>query len=141
VAIIAGWIVDHLPGYEIYDLRERVVNWSLVHDLPELVTGDIPTPIKELIRGPLEEVERKLFPRTVAYGRGLGESGKAICKAADLIDAIQFATKFCVDSRKEVIITEMLENLNNVTSPMLDRAAACVLRGVIEDLCKNEKMF
>lgn len=75
-------------------------NWSnvltavLYHDLPEVVTGDIPMPMK-MAFGPeaqreLQEIEDCFKP----CGPELTPTEKAILKAADMIDALQFLGKY-----------------------------------------------
>ena len=139
VAMIAAYIVDRLPSeIKPAGLRENVINWSLIHDLPELVTGDIPTPIKALIKTSLDGAEKDLFPRISSYKDSLCELSRAICKTADYIDAIQFANRFCVDSRKEEIIDEMKENLGEMIDNMeWDNAIA--LHKVVKEIWKEEK--
>lgn len=140
VAMISAYIVDQLPNeVKTAQLREIVINWSLVHDLPELVTGDIPTPIKELIRTSLDGAEEDLFPQLMNYKKGHSSLAMAVCKAADLMDAIQYARKFCVDSRKVEIISEMVFFLDELADDMLEGNEATELGKVIRQICKDEK--
>lgn len=141
VAMIAGYIVDRLPSEaRPPGLREIVVNWSLIHDLPELTTGDIPTPIKEWIKTSLEGAERDLFPEMFEYKIRMSKLALAICKAADLMDAIQFANKFCVDSRKKEIIDDIW-SAGEVATENLDADAAFALNKVIGEIWNEEKML
>tara|TARA_R110000744_G_C19371646_1_gene562790 strand:+ start:22958 stop:23494 length:537 start_codon:yes stop_codon:yes gene_type:complete len=140
VAMIAAYIVDRLPNEaRPAGLREAVTNWSLVHDLPELLTGDIPTPIKEEIGEALKKAERKLFPQIMMYKDNVGKLGLAICKVADLMEAIQFANRFCVDSRKKEIIDEMVWKMEEVATENLDTDTAIVLDKVMGDIWNEEK--
>jgi len=140
VAMISAFIVDSLPNkIKTAHLREIVINWSLVHDLPELVTGDIPTPIKGLIKHSLDGAEEDLFPKLTNFKKGHSKLAMAICKAADLMDAIQFARKFCVDSRKVEIISEMHFFLDELADDMLEGDEAIELGKVIRQICKEEK--
>jgi 5'-deoxynucleotidase YfbR-like HD superfamily hydrolase len=140
VAMIAAYIVDRLPsGVKPAGLRETVINWSLVHDLPELVTGDIPTPIKAEIRESLKAAEQELFPEITTYKQNVGKFGLAICKVADLMEAIQFANKFCIDSRKKEIIDELVWKMEEVAAEALDTDTALVLDKVIGEIWNEEK--
>ena len=140
VVMISAYIVDKLPNeIKPAGLREIVVNWSLVHDLPELVTGDIPTPIKELIRTSLDGAEKDLFPELSLYKESLCELSRVICKIADLMEAIQFANKFCVDSRKKEIIDEMKWNVDEVVDGQLDVNTQLALYKVVKEIWKEEK--
>lgn len=140
VAMISAMIVDRLPNeVKSSGLREIVINWSLVHDLPELVTGDIPTPIKGLIKTSLDGAEKDLFPEITAHKESMCKLSRAICKIADLMEAIQFANKFCIDSRKKEIIDEMKWNLDDVATESLDVDTAIILDEVIKEIWKEEK--
>ncbi len=69
VAMIAVHIVDRLENVssDKTSLRSVVMGWSLAHDLPEVVTGDIPTPLKEMMGDALGPAEGKLFPQYITY--------------------------------------------------------------------------
>lgn len=89
-------------------LAVSAMTWALLHDLPEVVTGDIPTSLKQESPGTFEELESRRFPIFSAAKTTFELGGAtAITKIADYVDAIQFAQKFCVDDRKHAIIEEM----------------------------------
>lgn len=92
--------------------KNFMVKWALFHDLPELLTGDIPTPAKNYID--LDKLDREKFGKYYNI-KGFMEDTfpQRIVKAADYIDAIQFAKKFCVDSRKDEVILDIEENMWN----------------------------
>lgn len=141
VTMIALYFVDRIPNnHKPAQLREIVLNYALAHDLPELVTGDMPTPIKQLIKHSLDDAERDLFPILTSYKEALSPLAKVICKMADLIEAIQFARKFCVDSRKEEIIDEMLDKIWEI--PELDKISIQqynAIEATVEALWNDEK--
>ena len=142
VAMISTMVMNRLSrgGRGItHTLRLAVVEWALVHDLPELVTGDIPTPIKSMIKGPLATAERALFHTMALHEEALPPLALAICKAADLIDAIQFATKFCVDSRRREIINGLKCELNRAGERLNSDRDKIALREVIRSICREEK--
>ena len=112
VAMIGAAIVGHM-GYVPNSVKSQVIEWSLSHDLTELVSGDIPTPMKSYLGSTIEDMERGMFPKFMEHKDGVSDLVYGIVKAADFIDAIQFARKFCVDSRKEEIIEEMLLKLES----------------------------
>lgn len=87
-----------------------LLEYALSHDLPELATGDIPTPLKKEIGASLSKWEDKEFPNLKTYKSGIASSMPSVlllCKIADLIDAVQFGAKHCVDDRKEEVLCEM----------------------------------
>lgn len=95
-------------------IRSTTVQWALAHDLPELVSGDIPTPMKTYLGKAVHEMEQTMFPELTAYERGMDDLCRSIVKIADFMDAIQFAEKFCIDSRKDDIVREMRGKLEDL---------------------------
>lgn len=115
-------MICHMIMHTMNDDRIKpdvVINWALFHDLPEVVTGDIPTPLKAIGPQIFRQMEEKLFPE---YSRIRATMAKdhsmemAIVKVADYIDAIQFAKKFCIDSRKDAVISEMVCKMDELIS-------------------------
>jgi len=111
VAIIASAICDRIDLSPEY--KNAVVNWALTHDLPEVVTGDVPSPLKRFSPITFNDLESEMFPLYRASKEKHQGMAAMIVKVADYIDAIQFAQKFCVDTRKDGIISEMIAYLDN----------------------------
>ncbi len=117
VAMIAFAIASHdsfgeVMGGDHGEFLGSVMKWALVHDLPEVVSGDIPTPVKKYLGSALDDMEEDMFPLFSEYGGRVSYLAHAIVKVADFIDAIQFARKFCVDSRKDRIIADMIAKMD-----------------------------
>lgn len=112
VAAIALMIVDKMAPDIDDALKSGILSWSLIHDLPELVTGDFPTPVKAFISENLAVMERKVFPKYYQKKTSLNPVAITIVKIADVIDAIQFAERFCIDVRKNDIIASMINELH-----------------------------
>jgi 5'-deoxynucleotidase YfbR-like HD superfamily hydrolase len=90
--------------------RSEILYWALLHDVPEVVTGDIPTSLKGYLD--VESMERELCPKYKSFEDSIkGTLAKTVVKAADYIEALQFAEKFCVDSRKNEIIYDIQSNM------------------------------
>lgn len=77
----------------------NVQNWALLHDLPEVVTGDIATPTKRAMRqavpdqDPVRHIELSLDRGYRDLYLGLKESDPVvldIVKLADLLEAVNF---------------------------------------------------
>lgn len=77
----------------------NVQSWALLHDMPEVVTGDIATPTKRAMRqaipdqDPLRHIELSLDDGYRELCTGLKESDPLVLdvvKLADLIEAINF---------------------------------------------------
>jgi 5'-deoxynucleotidase YfbR-like HD superfamily hydrolase len=116
-------------GQLSFNTCAQAMSWALVHDLPELLTGDVPTTAKDYID--LELLERELCPLYDDLRQKIdGSLVKVIVKAADFIDAIQFAEKFCVDTRKNEILHDIRENL----SEYLSKDSNVLVAGAVEKL-------
>lgn len=90
VAVIAMELARRLWPGDI-ELLKEVALAAIIHDLPEVITGDIPTPVKEGlgIKGTLNEVESRLLYCGLSY-QDAPEQARMIVKAADLIESIRF---------------------------------------------------
>lgn len=70
-------------------LQDRVVNYALLHDLAEVVTGDIAPPLKRVLGTErLGELESRI--RVDGEAIDEAERVKYIVKMADLIEAVKF---------------------------------------------------
>lgn len=136
VSLISLCVVNHIKGgqwehdSEIRNLRADTLEWAVVHDLPEVVTGDIPTPMKDHISMDYSQI----FPiYSQMYSELFTSTAMVIVRLADLIDARQFAQKFCVDSRKEEIVSEISNKIKDLLRPIQNRDVrdAALKAGVI----------
>lgn len=95
VAMIAGVIEEKLGGYHI---RKIVIEWALVHDIPEVVCGDTPTPTKrrmershsfsmEVLHETIDPTYKKLKEQAKTIQGGMPYD---LVKIADLMEAIHF---------------------------------------------------
>jgi hypothetical protein len=115
VAMIAGAIVDAIPSnVKSNGLREYVINWALVHDLPEVYTGDIPTPMKKYISEGVDAMEEAMFPLYAEMKRHKSDEVSAICKAADIMEATMYCRTHCDDPRCSDIASEMSDILGDM---------------------------
>ncbi|QGU32597.1 YfbR-like 5'-deoxynucleotidase [Thermochromatium tepidum] len=98
VAMIARELLRRLFGPDLSaETRLRVLEYALIHDTPELLMGDLPSPLKQRIaeiageRNPITRIEGELSPELIEYRRALAGSPLAeIVKIADLMDACLF---------------------------------------------------
>lgn len=108
---IADGIED--SGMALQPITLLTLEWALLHDLTELVTGDLPTPVKVHLREAVEEMEDKHYPRYANFRKKVhGTIAEDVVKAADFMDAIQFAKRFCIDLKREQILNEMYDKLD-----------------------------
>ena len=78
--------------------RLLLLEFSMVHDLPEVLTGDMSTPIKRKIEAmfpegesPLDKIEEDLCPDyKFLKGEIKGTAFQRIAKLADILEAIKF---------------------------------------------------
>lgn len=76
-------------------LRADVMEWAMWHDMPEVVTGDVPTPMKKFVaahgtKALLHAIERQVDGRHHELRESVGETVLLIVKFADLYEAIHF---------------------------------------------------
>lgn len=128
---------EPFPSHE----RRDLLVLALTHDLPEVFTGDIPTPVKTIIGTHLSAMEGRLFPRSTDFKSMVNPLLRKILKIADIIEAIQFGVRFCVDKDRDHILSEMIVKLANEIamfhSPRLMLAAVEAIWPDAKTLLKN----
>lgn len=73
-----------------------ILRWALVHDLPEVVTGDIPTPVKDYVRSAYGVDPFMTMDHTISSEFNMANSDMEgsplmeIAKMADVMEAIAF---------------------------------------------------
>ncbi|MFD2112924.1 YfbR-like 5'-deoxynucleotidase [Thiorhodococcus fuscus] len=98
VTMIARELMIRILGDELpAETRLQVLEYALTHDAPELLTGDLPSPLKRRIaeisgaNDPLTRIEREIAPEIAARKSALEGSALAfIIKLADLMDGCLF---------------------------------------------------
>lgn len=113
VALIASRLCDLLDLSE--EIRCRVVWYSLVHDLPEVLTGDLSTPLKRML-GTEAMDKLKAFEdtitvagRPIALGQGkTPDVIRLVVKVADLIEAVAFLEQNATTGHGRDIIKRIL---------------------------------
>ena len=104
--------------------RELIMEFALTHDLPEVITGDIPTPLKKRLRAlgagdALNKIEDDVDPR-VAYLKDKAKVGVEgdIVKLADLIEAITFLNGCGRGNHAKMVETLLRRDLNMLVKQM-----------------------
>lgn len=98
VAMIARELMTRLLGGNLpAETRLQVLEYALIHDTPELIMGDLPSPLKRRIaeisgnEDPLSRIEHEIAPDITERKFMLQGTALAfIVKIADLLDACLF---------------------------------------------------
>lgn len=94
VAVIATDLITRLTDWAHGSHNHcQVLWWSLIHDVPETLTGDIDGKFKRshpTVRSAVCEAENKEFPWFEMYASAVSPEAKAIVKLADRIEALRF---------------------------------------------------
>lgn len=109
VAMFATILIDSFPR-ELRKYKSITIQWALLHDITEVKTGDIPTPLKYEINSSIKEAELSMFPGVSAAKKFMEENWPIplkIIRVADCLDALFFAGKYCIDANKDQIIREI----------------------------------
>lgn len=85
VALLAYGIAVNCPGM-FFGSADAVAGQALLHDLPEVFTGDVPSHTKNYLQG-LEELEASVLPTCYTYRPGPGV--RLMVKLCDLADGIR----------------------------------------------------
>lgn len=99
VTMIALEIAERVMG-DSFDREEKalLMEWGMRHDLPEVMMGDICTPVKQRIReavgnlahDPFDIIEQEICETCHQAKLNAGHKIRSIVKLADLIDGIRF---------------------------------------------------
>ena len=94
VALLAFYIARTAPGMFTFGPAENVAAQALLHDLPEVFTGDVPSHTKRHLDG-IEELEQKVLP--ALFRTEPDAATKLLIKICDLADGIRFVRLHGVD--------------------------------------------
>jgi 5'-deoxynucleotidase len=117
VAMVAEKLAEAI-GWDITinsDNFLKLQTWALMHDIPEVFTGDLPTPFKRELKRQgvdVEAVEDELAP-------GYGDLAEAACcteygmivKLADMMEAIWFLSENGLGVHARKVLQGLYDNL------------------------------
>jgi 5'-deoxynucleotidase len=79
---------------DVSSLAEVVLRWALMHDMPEVLTGDVATPFKMMIKAqgcdPFSQIEDSVCEEYKRTKEELSPLVRHVVKLADLIEAVRF---------------------------------------------------
>jgi len=116
---------------------QRAVWYALTHDLPEVLTGDIATPLKDFLgadtRSRLKEFEERV---TVAGRETQCDDPEIvdIVKTADIIEAIAFLRQNALTLHGTQIQASMMNKIKSKGCPHANAAMVEVLTGSLTTL-------
>lgn len=107
VWLITGVLYDKLyPIPHNSPEKALALEYALIHDLAEVITGDIPSPAKQAIHdhspGLMDLIEdaalHSIYPKMAGVVRAVkGTAAASIVKMADYVEALAFVGKFGAD--------------------------------------------
>lgn len=86
-------IRDKVQADHVFGLKLQIMEFAMIHDLPEVITGDLPSPLKAIIDcAPIKELEGGLLGNFQIPRMGEDDMGIVwgIVKAADFMADIMF---------------------------------------------------
>ncbi len=103
--------------YRQREMMDAVMRAAMVHDLPEVVTGDIPTPTKKVmgLRKSLQELENRIYFCGFTYGEYKQEV-RDIVVAADLLEAALYLQNYrnTQSAHANSVYAKILERMKEV---------------------------
>ncbi len=117
------------------------LQWALVHDIPEVVCGDIPTPTKRRIkeRGfDLEDLFEDIDPTYASTKYALTDYERQLVKAADLIESIWFLVENGVGRHSRNVKLGIEERLQFLIDNMVDKRLAHVVKMTYSKVLSGE---
>lgn len=95
--------------------RLQMVEYAMWHDLPEIICGDLPSPLKRRIEqlcpdnNPIEKIEEQVAPWLIALKKKIRVKPEQaiIVKLADLIDAILFIEQEGIGGHAKMVATQL----------------------------------
>jgi len=133
VALLAYYIAKTTPemffGPAIY-----IATQGLIHDIPEVFTGDIPSHTKRAMEdgGALERLEHFVTP--AVFVEPIDEDAKALIKFCDLADGIRFIRLHGIDATAKHAKNGLESQLEALALSVQPKWPAMIYRKVCKDV-------
>lgn len=117
VTLVALNLVGASVGHKGFSKEDEslLLTLCLVHDMPEVFSGDIPSTIKGAFKEELDDWETTSFPAFSATNASVHKRNpniKLVIKVADIMESIIFAERYCIDIRKGRIIAGLYADID-----------------------------
>jgi 5'-deoxynucleotidase YfbR-like HD superfamily hydrolase len=123
-------------------LVQSAANWALIHDVPEVVCGDTPTPTKRRMKefgGDFESMYDQIDPEYAAVKAKAKIDGvETLVKAADLMEALHFLSENGVGRHAEQITHKINRNFSNHIAHIKNPAIADACLVVLDRLIRGD---
>lgn len=131
VAMIARVIADRLHVEPAH-----LLEWSLWHDVPEVVIGDLPTPMSEAVGHLLEQAEAGVSEKWTSLRVSVPPDSltATIVKLADLIEAITFLHIDGIGDYARSVRRRLYSSLQQKVAEARDRFPAYGFHRVINEV-------
>ncbi len=108
--------------------RLQLLEFCLWHDVPEVVTGDMPTPLKRIIEarhpGLIASIETEVCPEAQLLKQALADTPlQRLAKLADMLDAIVFLHHEAKEPAAETIKQKLISRFHEVVADSTERFA------------------
>jgi len=119
VAMIAHQIIKLIEPnqYKRETIELEILRWALYHDTPEVMTGDIATPLKQYLKnqgthGCIEELEGKVCPNFDEYRPPETSLVYKVVKLADILEAIKFLSENAATKHGEDVMESLKKDFD-----------------------------
>jgi hypothetical protein len=136
VAVLALELAESVFGEVTPKIKAEILEYSLLHDIDEVITGDIPTPTKNRLAEMCSTVNDVIAHEAKAIARDVDPDVVIIVKVADMIEGTFHVKQHCCGIHAEQVSNFCDINLGNSLADMRNEdlsRAALDLWGVLND--------
>lgn len=120
-AVLQAICSNGLAGITNYEaLLPKVLQWALIHDLPEVVLGDTVTITKRQAPEAFAAMEKRVDPNAYDFKSALPEIVIDVVKIADLLDAINHLNGYPHDDQHRAVLPQV-ESIKQALFASLDK--------------------
>lgn len=107
------------------EAKLKLLEYCLWHDIPEVVTGDMPTPLKRIIEarhpGLIDSIETQACPEAHELKQQLSATPlQRLAKLADMLDAIVFLHHEAKEPTAETIKMKLISRFHELVTDSTD---------------------